>query len=137
MKMSKRIRYLFFTLSAVILCLSLNSCKKDDDSPAGAGGYPKVVSIEYKAIASAGVNSGTVLYINETAAYTTLIDRSFPFTTKFNRTINKKGDLAQLGFTASGSGSVTLQIFVNDVLVKTATPTGSGALTGSVEYLFP
>jgi hypothetical protein len=122
-------------LAASVLIVSA-SCGKDDDDPAPSS-YPKNVSIEYKVSSPSGLNTaGSVIYKNETGGLTTLSNVALPFSKKINVTVNRYDNLS-VTVTHPVSGTMKLEILVDNVVAKSQEFTGTPAISGTVPYVFP
>lgn len=123
----------FSTLSAVLFFLFFfaTSCSKKDNT---SGGYPKNVTILYKLTPSAGYITGDIGYLNETGSTTFLTSQPLSFTKQITKTVNKN-DAASLHVSATGSGNIKMEIFVDGTLVKTETPSGN-VISNTIVHLF-
>lgn len=125
----KQAIYLISSFIFSVLCTI--SCKKQTDND-----YPKSVSIQYKITPSTSISQATsVVYMNESGALTTLTNQALPFSKTITRTINK-GDALTLRGDAAGSGSLLLEILVNNTVVKSTTPSGTSTISGQITYQF-
>jgi hypothetical protein len=118
-------------VALVALPCLISSCKKNNNND-----YPKSVNIQYKVSSPTGITQATsVIYINETGALTNLSNQALPYTKSLTRTVNK-GDALSLRADAVGSGSLKLEILVDGQVVKTAAPTGTSTVTGTIVHQF-
>ncbi|WP_144884896.1 hypothetical protein [Lacibacter cauensis] len=120
----------FFLCSIFFIC-GIVSCKKKSNSV-----YPHTVSIQYRITPSSGISQATsVIYANETGGLTNISNQNLPFSKSFSRAVNR-GNALTLRGDASGTGSLKLEILVDNSVVKTATFTGSSVITGQISYQF-
>lgn len=120
-----------FNLVIVLLFMSvITSCKKDI-SDAGTN-YPKQVNIVYKVSSTTASAATIVQYRNETGGIVDVTNANLPYTKNITRTINKN-DVLSLGYGTNTSQTVTLEILVNNVSVKSQSFTQTA---GAITYLF-
>ncbi|UPT69862.1 MAG: hypothetical protein M0D53_12045 [Flavobacterium sp. JAD_PAG50586_2] len=117
-----------------VLLLSILFCAcSSDDNDSGGNSYPKEVSITYKVSSSNTTSAQAVSYKNATGGMATVTNVALPYTITVNRTVNE-GDDASIGYSsANASANVTLQILVDNSVVKTQNFTVG---TGAIQYLF-
>lgn len=120
----------------VLVTLLFNACKSDDPKPS----YPKNISVTYKVSGTGLSKVESLRYTNATGGSTSLVDSTIPFSVSFNRTITAGNDLV-ISVSHSNSAAatpvkLTLEIYVDNVLVKTETYEGAGRVSGSVVYIF-
>ncbi len=127
-------RILTLLLSCALL---FTACKKDkDENPAGGGGYPKEVTIEYRVTTTTStLKKASVTYINETGGHSTDDAAALPFSKKFKKSV-KQYDVILVSGMALVGGNFTLEILVNDKVVKTESFSGTSTITGSTAYGF-
>lgn len=121
--------------SVLLLSLAIisSSCSSDDDNNSGGSTYPRQVSITYKVNSSNTTSAQAVSYKNATGSMATVTDVTLPYTITVNRTVNA-GDDASVGYSSSNtSANVTLQILVDNSVVKTQ---DFNAGTAAIAYLF-
>jgi hypothetical protein len=125
------VRLMALLLSATLLF----SCKKDDDAPSG-NGFPKEVTIEYKASSTtSGLNNANVTYTNESGGLSTVENAALPFSKKFKRTVNKYEGIGLTGTTSVG-GNLKLEILIDNKVEKSQTFTGTSFVHGIFSYTF-
>jgi hypothetical protein len=111
--------------------------KSNDPKPV----YPKDVLVEYRITSTSNLNKVTTLsYTNATGGTTTLSDANIPFSLKFTRTVNIGDDLGiSVLHNNSAVGdlfNVKLDIFVDNIQVKTETFEGTDSVIGAIVHLF-
>ena len=127
-------RFKSILLVASVLFVSA-SCGKDNDDPP-APSYPKTVSVEYRVSSSTGLTTAaSIIYKNETGGLTTLSNSSLPFSKKINLTVNLY-DNVSLSVAHSASGTMKLDILVDNAVVKSQQFTGSPVISGTVPHIF-
>lgn len=128
------VRILTLLLSCALL---FTACKKDkDENPAGGGGYPKDVTIEYRVTTTTStLKKAGVTYINETGGHSTEDAVALPFSKKFKKNV-KQYDVILIQGSAYEAGNLKLEILVNDKVVKTESFSGTSIITGSTAYGF-
>jgi len=107
------------------------SCSKEDDNSSSS--YPKQVSITYAVSSTTTASAAIVSYKNETGVDVNVTNPALPYTKTFTRTVNKN-DVLSLGYGTNTNQTVKLEIFVNNLSVKSQTFTStSGAITYLLE----
>lgn len=128
------VRILTLLLSTALL---FSACKKDkDENPAGGGGYPKDVTIEYRVTTTtSNLKNARVTYINETGGNSTEDAAALPFSKKFRKNV-KQYDVILIQGSAYTGGNLKLEILVNDQVVESESFSGTSTITGSTAYGF-
>ncbi len=117
--------------SIVIFGLLFSSCTKDDDSGSGST-YPKQVSVTYSVSSATTSSASLVTYKNGIGVNVNVTNPGLPYIKTYTRTVYKN-DVLSLGYGTNTDQTVKLEIFVNNVSVKSQVfSSTSGALT----YLF-
>lgn len=120
-----------FNIAILLLFISVvTSCKKDKSDTGGS--YPKQVNIVYKVSSTTASSATIVQYRNETGAIIDVANANLPYTKNVTRTVNKN-DVLSLGYGTNTSQTVTLEILVNNVSVKSQPFTQTA---GAITYLF-
>lgn len=118
-------------VALVALPCVISSCKKNNSDD-----YPKSVNIQYKVSSPTGITqASSIIYMNETGALTNLSNQALPYTKSLTRSVNK-GDALSLRADAVGNGNLKLEILVDGQVVKTASPTGTSTVTGTIVHQF-
>lgn len=126
-----------------ILMTGFAACKKDSNNTTTTPTptptpttYPKTVSIEYKLVSEAGLDSvSTIGYTNESGGNSSAMNVKLPFSKKITRTVNKYDNVAY-AFNAYGAGTLRLTILVDGTSVKDQTFSGTNVISGSIAYIF-
>lgn len=131
-------------LAALTVLLSISllySCDEDDNNNVST--YPKNVKIAYSIIAkSEDTYKGKLTFTDSVGKDSVQTNGQVPFNTSFQRLISTQGEKAKLAFASAENGEITLEIKVNDQVVKTETfksktdSLATDSLKGSIEYIF-
>lgn len=125
----------FLVFPCLLLMLLTSSCSKDDDPAPGGEKFPKEVNIEYRITSVRGIQSGDVIYHNETGGTTILDKVSLPYSVQFKRTVKFSDNLA-LSFNTIGSGEVKAEILVDGKVVTTENYAGTSVISGTAVHIF-
>ncbi|MGJ1196210.1 hypothetical protein ACR777_10865 [Sphingobacterium spiritivorum] len=134
----KKMNFKSGILAALTVLLSISllySCDKDDDN---VSRYPKNVKIAYSITSkSKDIKTGKLTFTDSTGKDSVQTNGQVPFNKSVPRLISKQGEKAKLAFASAGNGEITLEIKVDDQVVKTESfKSAADSLKGSIEYIF-
>ncbi|MCO5241921.1 MAG: hypothetical protein M9904_17910 [Chitinophagaceae bacterium] len=111
----KKMKLLKTSLFVGLIILLTASCKKSDSGTDNT--YPKQVGITYRVSSTTTNNLVSITYDNETGGQTTADNPALPFTKTITKTVNKN-NVVTLGYFVNPAQTVTLEILVNNAVVK-------------------
>ena len=119
------------TLFAFVTIVS--SCAKDGES--GSGAYPKNVGIEYRITSPTLKVLHDVTFSNETGGISREMDVQLPLSRTFNRAV-KRYEVLTFNAGAIGTGTLKLEILINNKVEVTQSFPGTSVVTGTTSYIF-